>query len=31
MDSKLDIFRKLPDAKLLWMGAVEGLEEAKNV
>ena len=26
---KLDIFRKLPDGQLLWVKAVEGLEEAK--
>jgi hypothetical protein len=27
---KLDIFRKLPDGQLLWVKAVEGLEEAKS-
>jgi hypothetical protein len=27
---KLDIFRKLPDGQLLWIRAVEGLEEAKR-
>jgi hypothetical protein len=29
MTYKLDIFRKLPDGQLLWIKAVEGLEEAK--
>ena len=29
MNYKLDIFRKLPDGQLLWVKAVEGLEEAK--
>jgi hypothetical protein len=27
---KLDIFRRLPDGQLLWVKAVEGLEEAKR-
>jgi hypothetical protein len=27
---KLDIFRRLPDGQLLWVKAVEGLEEAKS-
>ncbi|HXL22710.1 MAG TPA: hypothetical protein VOA78_09595 [Candidatus Dormibacteraeota bacterium] len=30
MKYKLDIFRKLPDGQLLWVKAVEGLEEAKS-
>ena len=30
MRYKLDIFRKLPNGQLLWVKAVEGLEEAKS-
>jgi hypothetical protein len=30
MKYKLDIFRKLPDGQLLWIKAVEGLEEARK-
>jgi len=29
METKLDIFLKLPDGKRLWVEAVEGLEKAK--
>jgi hypothetical protein len=30
MDTKFDIFKKLPDGHPLWVKAVDGLEEAKN-
>ena len=30
MNYKLDIFRSLPDGQLLWIKAVEGVEEAKS-
>lgn len=30
MMSKVDIFRKLPDGRLLWIKAVVGIEEAKS-
>ncbi|HEY2545781.1 MAG TPA: hypothetical protein VGI46_06940 [Candidatus Acidoferrum sp.] len=29
MKAKLDIFKKLPDGRPLWIKAVDGLEEAK--
>ena len=30
MDSKLDIFRRLPGGQLVWIGAMDGLEETKR-
>jgi hypothetical protein len=29
MDTKVDIFKRLPDGHPLWMAAVDGLEEAR--
>jgi hypothetical protein len=29
MDTKVDIFKRLPDGHPLWMMAVDGLEEAR--
>jgi hypothetical protein len=30
VDSKLDIFRRLPGGQLVWIGAMDGLEETKQ-
>jgi hypothetical protein len=29
MKTKVDIFKRLPDGKMVWVRAVDGLEEAK--